>query len=749
MKLCFFFLGCLAFAGASTFFEKSVKYADKTFLERQKFLYDVLYKVHDEYLLENRRGIDFFVEGEQFYNDYSKINKFFELFKTGVFVPKDFFFNVFNKEHSLYAKYLFDLFYESKDFDTFYKNVIYARIYVNPDIFVYALTLTIIHKHDFEGYILPPIYEIFPQKFFHNEFINTVKSFDYDNYRYSENSFAELKEHYKNYKHFNIHEIGNKFFEIPQEEYFQRSNIHELKESFEWRHMLNDTKFFYRYAKYSDFYSPLNEENKLAYFTEDIGWNQYYYYYHLDYPFWMDGKHYGLNKDRRGELYLYMHQQILARYFLERLSNGLGEIDEFSFYHRIDDGYKSGLTYRSGLGYSSRPNYYEIYDSSKVYYYNLIESYERRIRDIIDSGFYTTVDGKKYNLRDSKSIEVLGNLIQSNPDSFDRKFFGYFCNIYHLIIGGAKVHESVRNYIVPNVFLSFETILRDPVFYSLYKRIIKFYYQYKNHLPVYKSEDLLFKGVRVVGLEVDKFVTYFDYHDSDVTTLLPRDVMMKGGRWSWDYILLARQKRLNHEKFSITIDVKSEKAHKAVVRFYLAPKYDQFGHEYDFDQNRENTVELDQFVYELKEGENKIVRRSDEFYWSVRDRTTYTELYKYILFSFEGEHKFPLDMSESHNGFPDRLVLPKGHASGYPVYLYVIVTPYNDSVKQFSNFDFNVSSGIGSGHRYIDDLPFGYPFDRKIDFFTFHETANFYAKEFKIYHNGFKGQQGKYDFHKY
>lgn len=379
----------------------------------------------------------------------------------------------------------------------------------------------------------------------------------------------------------------------------------------------------------------------------------------------------------------------------------------------------------------------------------MIENYEHRIRDIIDSGFYKTFDGKKYDLRDFKSVEILGNLIQSNPDSIDGKFFSYFVNLYHLIIGGAEVDESAREYIVPNVFLGYETILRDPVFYTLYKRIVKFYYQHKNHLPAYNVEDIQFKGVNVVGLNVDKFVTYFDYHDADVTTLLPREVMMKGGKWSWDYILLARQKRLNHEKFSITVDVNSENAQKVVIRLYLAPKYDQYGNEYDFEKNRENIVELDQFVYALKEGENKIVRRSDEFYWSVRDRTTYTELYKYILFAFDGKNKFPLDMSEAHNGFPDRLVLPKGDAAGYPVYLYAIISPYDESIKQFSSFDYNVSSGIGSGNRYIDSLPFGYPFDRKIDLFTFSKADNFYVNDFKIYHIGFKGNQDKYDFHKY
>ena len=53
-------------------------------------------------------------------------------------------------------------------------------------------------------------------------------------------------------------------------------------------------------------------ENRLAYFREDIGLNLHHWHWHLVYPFEADRLI--VAKDRRGELFFYMHQQIISRY---------------------------------------------------------------------------------------------------------------------------------------------------------------------------------------------------------------------------------------------------------------------------------------------------------------------------------------------------------------------------------------------------------------------------------------------------
>jgi tyrosinase len=58
--------------------------------------------------------------------------------------------------------------------------------------------------------------------------------------------------------------------------------------------------------------SELEPEQRVAYFREDIGINLHHWHWHLVYPFEAASREV-VNKDRRGELFYYMHQQIIAR----------------------------------------------------------------------------------------------------------------------------------------------------------------------------------------------------------------------------------------------------------------------------------------------------------------------------------------------------------------------------------------------------------------------------------------------------
>lgn len=58
--------------------------------------------------------------------------------------------------------------------------------------------------------------------------------------------------------------------------------------------------------------SDLDQEHRVAYFREDMGINLHHWHWHLVYPFEATDPTL-VNKDRRGELFYYMHQQIIAR----------------------------------------------------------------------------------------------------------------------------------------------------------------------------------------------------------------------------------------------------------------------------------------------------------------------------------------------------------------------------------------------------------------------------------------------------
>lgn len=63
--------------------------------------------------------------------------------------------------------------------------------------------------------------------------------------------------------------------------------------------------------------SNLEMEHRVAYFREDLGVNLHHWHWHLVYPF--EAAREIVNKNRRGELFYYMHQQIIARYFESHL----------------------------------------------------------------------------------------------------------------------------------------------------------------------------------------------------------------------------------------------------------------------------------------------------------------------------------------------------------------------------------------------------------------------------------------------
>lgn len=155
-------------------------------------------------------------------------------------------------------------------------------------------------------------------------------------------------------------------------------------------------------ANYSGWYLNLNPEQIMSYYYEDVGINAFYYYNNIYYPFWLSGEEFDFKSARRGEQFFYINQQLLARFYLERLSNGLGEIPNFDFESPIPVGYYPSLSYPNGLQFPIRPDnamvrrrvdndqsYSQLYNSSDLY--DLVRDYERRIRDAIDSGYVFNV----------------------------------------------------------------------------------------------------------------------------------------------------------------------------------------------------------------------------------------------------------------------------------------------------------------------------------------------------------------------
>lgn len=159
----------------------------------------------------------------------------------------------------------------------------------------------------------------------------------------------------------------------------------------------------------------------------------------MDYYAWLGGDEFGLNKDRRGEFYLYEIRQLLSRYYLERLSNGLGEIPEINFNHEIETGYYPSLTFFNGVNFPTRTNYYMMYlNHDNQRYLDHLYGLERRIFDAIDSGYFLKPNGEKMAFGDQKSFEYLGDLIQRNKDTMGNfYYYGMLETFYRKLLSGS------------------------------------------------------------------------------------------------------------------------------------------------------------------------------------------------------------------------------------------------------------------------------------------------------------------------
>ncbi|GBP02146.1 Arylphorin subunit alpha [Eumeta japonica] len=541
------------------------KPVDQDFVVRQKKVFSLLrhiqqidrdseyYKIGYEYDIEANIGD---------YTNKKAVEEFLLYYKHHGFLPKGLIFSVFYENMREQAVALYHLFYYAKDFETFYKTAAWARANVNEGLFVYSFSIAIIHRQDTSGLVLPAPYEIYPYFFVNSEVIQKLYVV----------KMKEGKLDPKLAPFYGIHVDGN---------------------------------VYTVYANYSGYDTWYNSEHKLSYFTEDIGLNTYYYYFHKSLPFWMKGDEFGWLKQRRGEIFYYFHQQLLARYYMERLTNGMGEIPEFSWNLPIKTGYYPSMSYLGGKPFTQRNDYYYLERPEYTEALQIIQNYESQFLEYVHEGQFKGYGDVHIDLKKPEAINFVGNYWQSNPDAFNGevpKHYNQYYEVIARVLLGGNPHPTDDEYIGLAALEKFQTSLRDPVFWQLYKRILFYFLQYKQYLEPYTKEQLGFTGVKVSKVKVDKLVTFYDYFDFDATNAVyykPEDLKQV------PYAFRVRQPRLNHKAFDVKISVKSDVATEAVFKVFLAPKYDGNGNPISFAHNYMNFFELDGFVQKLVVGRER------------------------------------------------------------------------------------------------------------------------------------------------
>ncbi len=661
--------------------------ADMDFLHKQKKIFDLLLYVKQTDLSDAEWydiGRNYNVESNiDMYRDKNVVQKFIWWWKQGMFLAQDAIFTPFNTEQKYEMKILFELFYNAKDFQTFYKTASWARLRMNNGMFTSAFTVAVLYRDDCRYMRLPAIYEIYPNYFFDSGVIQEAQ-----NLKMSRGSGAAAG--------------------------------------------MNNIETYLVMANYSSKYmtSYMDEDYKLDYFIEDVGMNAYYYYIRHMFPFWMSSSKYNMPKEIRGQLYYFFHQQLLARYFLERMSNGLGKIEDFDWNKPIYPGYYSTMTYPNGVHFPQRDRFSAI-PYYKYKYLKEINALEFRIMSAIDSGYLLDETGKKIDLHTPEGLNMLGNVIEGNADSCNSRFYGMYDALARDILGFNFDFQN-KNKVIPSVLQSYSTSMRDPAFYMLYKKIVSYFLRYKKFQPQYSASELELPGVKFESVNIDKLYTFFDSCD----TLINNAVSVENFKSGLYLRLKARRACLNYQPFTYNINIKSDKEVKGTLRIFLGPAFDEVKQDAIYLQKYYSYfVEMDRFVVKLRPGSNNIERHSSESFFTAPRQMPSEQYYEKLNKAISGSE--PFTYSERMFGFPERLTLPRGKPEGMRFKMFFFLSPLEEGSTNTYQLPLYGKVAYESGK------PFGFPLDRPIWSWNF-TIPNMYFKDVYIYNRQYEKEKMNY-----
>nr|CAD7568049.1 unnamed protein product [Timema californicum] len=619
--------------------------ADKEFLSRQKQILKLFVRIQQPTLYQDLIEISKSYSIEENIDKYAfpkEVKKFLYLYKAGFFLPRSDIFVPLEKEHSKQAKLLSELFYDAKDYDTFFKTAVWARNHLNGGVFLYSFTRSLQAREDTKFFYIPPYYEIYPFLFVDEHVIQNVYEARLTSVESGESKPIVLKSNYTGY----------------------------------WD-------------------SERNPENILAYFTEDVGLNAFNSEWNRLYPSWFNTTEYNVNIDRRGELFIYYQKQLLARYFLERLSNNLGDIPSFEEEYEI--GYFPRLRFNNGQSVTGRQQYSKFYDTEAISVQDVKET-ASRLRQAIESGYIFNEQGEKISLFETDGRNMLGELINFYGNSPNKHYYGsYFTEA--LYVTGHVADPQQQYGLAPSALLNYETALRDT--------------------SVLQSGE---EVIRECGLQVRGQAAQVHLRDSKTDEHV--DFRVKQGR-------------LNHKPFDYKVSVESDKETDVLIKVFISPKYDSYGREFDLDTKMFYAVEIDRFPANVNVGTTVIERNSLNSSVAVPDAPSFRYILNKVDAAIENKEDYFIDKFARYHGFPQRLLIPKGRKDGFPVEFAVVVLPFDQADKDdLWKYDMGSVTLLGppANFKYPDSRPIDFPLDRPYRSAYDVFTPNTFVKTVSIFH---------------
>ncbi|XP_045454185.1 phenoloxidase 1-like [Melitaea cinxia] len=583
-------------------------------------------------------------------------------FREALKLPHDAEFSLFLPAHQKMADEVIDelLAVPENDLQQFLSTCVYTRVKINPQMFNYCYSVVLMHRKDTKNIPIQNLAETFPSKFMDSQVFSQAR----ETAAVAAQGAPRVP------------------IIIPRD-----------------------------YTA-----TDLDIEHRMAYFREDIGVNLHHWHWHLIYPFSANQRSI-VAKDCRGELFYYMHSQIIARYNGERLNNSLARVKKFSNWDEpIPEAYFPKLdSLTTSRGWPPRQANMTWQDLNRPVdglklTVNDMKRWRRNIEEAIATGMVRNRDGTTKPL----DIDTLGNMLEASILSPNPELYGALHNNGHSFT--AYMHDPNHRYLEQfSVMADEATTMRDPFFYRWHAFIDDMCQKFKESTYVrpYTRSELENAGVQITSVrvesgtgEVNTLNTFWMQSDVDLSRGL--DFSERGP-------VYARFTHLNHRPFRYVINVNNTgKARRATMRIFMSPKFDERNLPWILSDQRKMFIEMDRFVVPLNAGSNTITRLSTQSSVTIPFEQTFRD-----LSAPGGDVRAPERAAFNFCGcgWPQHMLVPRGTEPGMPYQLFVMLSNYDlDSVNNPDGTEMScveASSFCGLKDRlYPDRRAMGFPFDR-------------------------------------
>ena len=417
----------------------------------------------------------------------------------------------------------------------------------------------------------------------------------------------------------------------------------------------------------------------LSYFREDYDFNEHHWHWHIVYPYAGIPRHNAVQRTikRQGELFLYMHSQMIARYNAELLSWGLNLLHAWGYDDILTFGYTPVPAIRDLYG--ARPPFKGWYENHNPHLNdsrgfpprktmiqwkdNFIQAIHNGyfVTNILNSSGFVTKQGK-LTFTPHNAMNWVGVVIEAeNPplqkvgdyEYIDRKLYGSIHNLGHDKFAEIGYHEYTSPKNPLGVMISNFGSPRDPCFFLWHRHIDDFRQmivnKYTQDLNEFKPN-----GVKITGLKIVPDNRNSKTPKGGIATYLEPPQLH----------LSEKNAKLNHEpyRWEITINATSQKVTKYfTVRLFIAPA--------ELIDDQRSWIEMDKFTHIFNSNQKTITRKDVDS--SVARKTTLT-----------GE-KTALS-ALSFCGWPQNMMLPVGKPGGAPYVAFAMLT--NDKIEKVSRY---------------------------------------------------------------